>query len=105
MNSVKFEENKITVPNFACTYVGNYSYILKFFTFFQAKIEVQNISFLRQTSPGNNKMFMYIMLMNVKVRSHNCLYSDTQECYARKVNCSRVYSAHILKPVLFGRNL
>ena len=27
-NSVKFEENKITVPNFACTYVGNYSYIL-----------------------------------------------------------------------------
>ncbi|XP_023343230.1 uncharacterized protein LOC111712753 [Eurytemora carolleeae] len=37
----------------------------------QAKIEVQNISFLRQTSPGNNKMFMYIMLMNVKVEDYN----------------------------------
>ena len=24
---------------------------------------------------------------------------------ARKVNCGRVYSAYILKPVLFGRNL
>ena len=28
-----------------------------------------------------------------------------QECNARKVNCGRVYSAYILKPVLSGRNL
>ena len=28
-----------------------------------------------------------------------------QECEARKVNCSCVYSAYILKPVLSGRNL
>ena len=27
-----------------------------------------------------------------------------QECNARKVNCGRVYSAYILKPVLLGRN-
>ena len=26
----------------------------------------------------------------------------SQECNARKVNCSCVYSAYILKPVLFG---
>ena len=28
-----------------------------------------------------------------------------QECKARKVNCGRVYSVYILKPVIFGRNL
>ena len=28
-----------------------------------------------------------------------------QGCNARKVNCGRAYSAYILKPVLFGRNL
>jgi len=28
-----------------------------------------------------------------------------QECNARKVNCSCVYSVYILKPVLSGRNL
>ena len=28
-----------------------------------------------------------------------------QGCNARKVNCVSVYSAYILKPVLFGRNL
>ena len=27
-----------------------------------------------------------------------------QDCNARKVNCSCVYSAYILKPVLSGRN-
>ena len=36
-----------------------------------------------------------------------CIYISTftQECNARKVNCSCVYSAYILKPVLSGRNL
>ena len=35
------------------------------------------------------------------------LYVDTryQGCNVRKVNCSFVYSAYILKPVLSGRNL
>ena len=30
---------------------------------------------------------------------------STQGCNVRKVNCSFVYSAYILKPVLSGRNL
>ena len=33
------------------------------------------------------------------------LASYEQECNARKVNCSCVYSAYILKPVLSGWNL
>ena len=33
------------------------------------------------------------------------LYSYTQGCNVRKVNCGCVYSAYILKPVLSGRNL
>ena len=33
----------------------------------------------------------------------NC--TITQGCNARKVNCGRVYSAYILKPVLSGWNL
>ena len=36
---------------------------------------------------------------------YNHLNSKHQECNARKVNCSCVHSAYILKPVLFGRNL
>ena len=31
--------------------------------------------------------------------------SAEQGCNARKVNCGRVYSLYILKPVLFGQNL
>ena len=37
-----------------------------------------------------------------KVIPEGCQY---QGCNARKVNCGRVYSAFILKPVLSGRNL
>jgi len=38
---------------------------------------------------------------NLKLR----IQGINQGCNARKVNCGRVYSAYILKPVLFGRNL
>ena len=33
------------------------------------------------------------------------LIVNNQECNAKKVNCDRVYSAYILKPVLSGLNL
>ena len=33
------------------------------------------------------------------------IFDQSQGCNARKVNCSCVYSAYILKPVLSGRNL
>ena len=34
------------------------------------------------------------------------IFNDScQGTKARKVNCGRVYSAYILKPVIFGRNL
>ena len=35
----------------------------------------------------------------------NNMNNNNQGCNARKVNCGRVYSAYILKPVFFGRNL
>ena len=42
----------------------------------------------------------------VKVKKIQYLgFRKKQECNARKVNCSCLYSAYILKPVLSGRNL
>ena len=35
----------------------------------------------------------------------NNMNNNNQGCNARKVNCGRVYSAYILKPVFFGQNL
>ena len=35
----------------------------------------------------------------------NAIHTTVQGCNARIVNCSCVYSAYILKPVLSGRNL
>ena len=74
-----------------------------------------------------NKLFLYLMYLelNIVVQVGVVMISQTltlksckisglkylvmlrihQGCNARKVNCGRVYSAYILKPVLFERNL
>ena len=44
--------------------------------------------------------------VNVSLHKGKCAtLHKTQGCNARRVNCSCVYSAYILKPVLSGRNL
>ena len=56
----------------------------------------------------------YVHLLCLPCTVHNCTWNQrynarkvncSQGCNVRKVYCSLVYSAYILKPVLSGRNL
>ena len=57
-------------------------------------------------------IYIYIYPLNTHIlqvircfKNNSQLFNPSQECNARKVYYGCVYSAHIMKPVLFGRNL
>ena len=57
--------------------------------------------------PLNQKKPLHIFLYKnaeYKKKARNYTWTN-QGTYATNVNCGRVYSAYILKPVLFGRTL
>ena len=64
--------------------------------------DIDNI-FLYCCSRNEQVIFGNINFQNLK--TYLIYASSDQGCKARKVNCSCVYSAYILKPVLSGRNL
>ena len=54
----------------------------------------------------NRSLIRSVLIENIPIfRAIFTFVRRAQGCDARKVDCGRVYSAYILKPVLFGRNL
>ena len=59
-----------------------------------ARVMIANKQTIRDRQTPKQRLLLYTNI--------DMLYQGTN---ARKVNCGRVYSAYILKPVLSGRNL
>ena len=77
---------------------------VKWRTIFQNTLNV-NWNRYFQKLKNNETMEFKLMILLTVLNQVKRKYGWYQECKARKVNCGRVYSAYILKPVLSGRNL
>ena len=59
------------------------------------------IDFQKGLKSHKKANYYVICCINTLIKTYDCM----QGYYARKVNCSCVYSAYVLKSVLPGRNL
>ena len=62
-----------------------------------------NLNVVKKHSSINKQLFFAGPLLVSTHYSVLCKHGEGQDYNARKVNCSSVYSAYILKPVLTGR--
>ena len=86
---------------FVCTGYGKLQIIARESTLQNSGVSLQKKKKDTQTLAILSKIITNLVLKIFKNKK-DC---SNQGYNARKVNCGRVYSAYILNPVLFGRNL
>ena len=85
---------------FVCTGYGKLQIIVR-----ESTLQNSGVSLQKKNKKDTQTLAILSKIITNKKNIKDKKDCSNQGCNARKVNCGRVYSEYILKPVLFGRNL